>query len=91
MAAWAGKSQQNVRKGSANAVVGRKVERRGVKGRSVARERAKMVGKRRFGARVYEKKGEDAQKVGERVRWGRKREMGGETGSMRRAKWRGRE
>ena len=69
----------------------RKVEGRGVKGRNVARERAKMVGKRRFGARVYEKKGEDAQKVGERVRWGRKREMGGETGSMRRAKWRGRE
>lgn len=37
----------------------RKVEERGVKGKNVARERAKMVGKRRFGARVYEKKGEE--------------------------------
>ena len=43
----------------------RKVEGRGVKGRSVARKRAKMVGKRRFGARVYEKRGEEAQKVGQ--------------------------
>ena len=87
MAAWAGKSQQNVRKGRANAVRLQEGGRKGSEREEVARERAKMVGKRRFGARVYEKKGEEAQKVGERVRrgekvgervrWGRKREMGG--------------
>ena len=42
----------------------RKVEGRGVKGRNVARERAKMVGKRRFGARVYEKRGGGGTKSG---------------------------